>query len=107
MRYFTQKLIDCDWANNVGNWQWVAGVEKWSNDYYKVFSMESQVSRFDPDCIYIKQWVPELKQVDPKDIIHWDTNYTKYSIDNYPEPIIKNLKESRKIGIEMYKEVLR
>jgi deoxyribodipyrimidine photo-lyase len=106
MRYFTQKLIDCDWANNVGNWEWVAGVEKWSNDYYKVFSMESQVSRFDPDCIYIKQWIPELIQVNPKDIIRWDTNYTKYSIKEYTEPILKNLKEARKIGIEMYKDAL-
>lgn len=105
MKYFSQKLIDADWANNLGNWQWVAGVEKWSNDYFRVFSMESQVKRFDPDCIYIKKWVPELKDVELKDIMEWDTNYINYTLD-YPEPIIKNNKESRKEGVEMYKKAI-
>ena len=106
MRYFSQKLVDIDWANNVGNWQWTAGVEKWSNDYYKVFSMESQVERFDPDCQYIKQWVPELANVPAKDIIHWDASHTKYPGIKYPKPIISNNKEARKEGIQMYKEVI-
>lgn len=102
MKYFTKKLVDGDWASNVGNWQWVAGTEIWSNDYYKVFSMDSQVKRFDPDCMYIKKWIPELKDVDIEDIIDWDKNH--YDVKGYPEPIIKNNKESRKDGIEMYKE---
>ena len=97
MTYFSQKLVDIDWANNVGNWQWTAGVEKWSNDYYKVFSMESQAKRFDPECIYIKKWVPELNDIPAKDIIEWDLHY-------YPKPIIENNKDSRKKGIDMYKE---
>ncbi len=102
MMYFSKKLTDIDWASNVGNWQWVAGTEMWSNDYYKVFSMDSQVKRFDQECIYIKKWIPELKEVDPEDLIHWDRN--NYSVKGYPEPIITNNKEARKEGIEMYKE---
>lgn len=99
MKYFSQSLIDIDWANNVGNWQWVAGVEKWSNDYYKVFSMESQTKRFDPDCIYIKKWVPELMDVDPKDIILGNVDYV--------EPIITDYKKTRNEGIMMYKEAIK
>lgn len=106
MRYFSQKLVDIDWANNVGNWQWTAGVEKWSNDYYRVFSMESQATRFDPECLYIKKWVPELDSVPAKDIINWDTNYTKYPLVKYPIPIISNNKQSRMDGIAMYKKVI-
>lgn len=102
MNYFSRKLTDIDWASNVGNWQWVAGTEMWSNDYYKVFSMDSQVKRFDPDCVYIKKWVPELKEVESEDLILWDRN--NYSVKGYPEPIIKNNKEARKEGIQMYKE---
>jgi deoxyribodipyrimidine photo-lyase len=107
MRYFSQKLVDIDWANNVGNWQWTAGVEKWSNDYYKVFSMESQIKRFDPECLYIKKWVPELSSVPPIDIINWEYSYVDYPKIQYPTPIISNNKESRKDGIQMYKDVIQ
>ncbi len=96
MKYFSQKLVDADWANNTGNWQWCAGTETWSNDYYRVFSMESQIKRFDPECEYIKKWVPELANEEPSDII-------KENVD-YLEPIIEDLKEARKEGIDMYKE---
>jgi len=106
MLYFSQKLVDADWANNVGNWQWTAGVEKWSNDYYRVFSMESQAERFDPECVYIKKWIPELAAIPANDIIVWDTQYTKYALQ-YPEPIIDNNKLARQKGIEMYKKVIQ
>ena len=104
MKYFSQKLVDADWANNLGNWQWTAGVEKWSNDYYKVFSMESQIQRFDPECKYIKMWIPELNAVPTKDIYNWDTNYRMHTI-NYPKPIITNNKAVRKSGIDMYSAI--
>ena len=102
MKYFSKKLTDIDWASNVGNWQWTAGTELWSNDYYRVFSMDSQIKRFDPECSYIKKWIPELKDVDPNDLIHWDSK--SYSIKGYVEPIIIDNKIARKEGIEMYKE---
>ncbi len=90
MKYFSQKLVDADWANNTGNWQWCAGVENWSNDYYKVFSMESQMERFDPDCEYIKKWAPELGNLSPKEIIKMNANMYK---------------EMRMEGIQMYKDI--
>jgi deoxyribodipyrimidine photo-lyase len=102
MKYFSKKLTDIDWASNVGNWQWTAGTELWSNDYYKVFSMDSQVKRFDPECTYIKKWIPELKDVDPNDLIHWDREH--YQVKGYVEPIITDNKMARKEGIEMYRE---
>lgn len=105
MKYFSNKLVDIDWANNVGGWQGVSSTEKWSNDYYKMFSMDSQIKRFDPNCTYIKRWVPELKDVDPSDIINWDTR--NYSIPGYPKPIISNNKEARMRGLEMIKEALK
>lgn len=104
MKYFSNKLVDIDWANNVGGWQSVSATEKWSNDYYKIFSMDSQMKRFDPECTYIKRWVPELKDVEPRDIINWDTR--NYSISGYPKPIISNNKEARMRGLEMIKRVL-
>ena len=108
MLYFSKKLVDADWANNLGNWQWTAGVEKWSNDYYRVFSMQSQVERFDSECVYIKKWVPELQEVTNKDIINWDVQYIKYiGKVHYPKPIILNNKLARAKGIELYKNAIK
>lgn len=105
MKYFSNKLVDIDWANNVGGWQSVSATEKWSNDYYKIFSMDSQMKRFDPKCTYIKRWVPELKDVDPMDIINWDSR--NYTILGYPKPIISNNKEARMRGLDMIKWALK
>lgn len=44
--YFSQKLIDHDYAINLGNWKWVASIETYSNNPNHIFSMESQEKRF-------------------------------------------------------------
>jgi deoxyribodipyrimidine photo-lyase len=67
--------------------------------------MDSQVKRFDPNCEYIKRWVPELKNVEPSDIINWDTK--GYKVSGYPKPIISNNKEARMEGLEMIKIALK
>jgi deoxyribodipyrimidine photo-lyase len=104
-RYFSKKLVDVDRANNLGNWKWVAGIESYSNDYYKAMSMESQMDRFDPDAKYVKQWVPELEDIPANDLIKWEQKFDEYDID-YPDPIV-NTKESRKEMIEKMKKAIK
>lgn len=104
-RYFSQKLVDIDRANNLGNWKWVAGIESYSNEYYKAMSMESQMERFDPDGIYIKKWIPELNNVPIKDITKWETEYKKYNNLNYPKPLV-NTKETRQTMIQNIKKYI-
>lgn len=67
-KWFAQHLTDYSYANNYGGWVWCAGIETHSNPYFRVFSMEEQNKRFDKDCIYIKKWVPELRDLTPKEI---------------------------------------
>lgn len=55
-KYFAQKLVDYDWANNNGNWQWVAGTGVDSQPYYRTFNPERQQKKYDPDMFYIKKW---------------------------------------------------
>jgi deoxyribodipyrimidine photo-lyase len=86
-RYFSQMLIDSDVSNNNGNWKWIAGIESFSNDYYKAMSITSQTKRFDPDCKYIKKWIPELKNIDKKYIINRDM-YGEHYDSEYPDPIV-------------------
>jgi len=57
--HFAGLLADADLANNVGNWQWVAGT---GNDTRpnQVLNPLRQAQRFDPEGDYVRRYVPEL-----------------------------------------------
>jgi deoxyribodipyrimidine photo-lyase len=61
--WFFRWLIDGDVPNNSGNWQWVAGT---GNDTrpYRRFNPIRQALRFDPEGVYVRRYVPELKGVE-------------------------------------------
>ena len=59
-KYFADKLLDYEMANNVGNWQWMAGTGAISAPWFRVYSPESQQAQVDPELKYIRRWVPEV-----------------------------------------------
>jgi deoxyribodipyrimidine photo-lyase len=59
-RYFLRWLVDGDVAQNVGNWQWVAGTGADAAPYFRVFNPVTQGERFDAGGNYVRRWVPEL-----------------------------------------------
>ena len=59
-RYFADKLLDYELANNVGNWQWMAGTGAISAPWFRVYSPDSQVEKVDPEMKYVRRWVPEV-----------------------------------------------
>jgi deoxyribodipyrimidine photo-lyase len=63
LRWFFRWLLDGDVPNNSGNWQWVAGT---GNDTrpYRRFNPIRQARRFDPDGVYVRRYVPELKAIE-------------------------------------------
>lgn len=63
-RYFADKLLDFELSSNNGNWQWAAGTGCDAAPYFRIFNPWEQASRYDPDSIYIKKWVPELERPD-------------------------------------------
>jgi len=67
--WFWDTLVDADLANNVGNWQWVAGSGADASPYFRIFNPIGQGEKFDPKGTYIKQWIPELANL-PADVIH-------------------------------------
>lgn len=85
-QYFAQKLADYDPSVNNGNWQWVAGTGCDAQPYFRVFNPWLQQKKFDPDCVYIKQWLPELKLATPKVIHNW-FKMQDPELD-YPKPIL-------------------
>ena len=99
--YFATKLTDYDVASNNGNWQWVASTGADSQPYFRIFNPWEQAKNCDPDCEYIKQWVPELKDVPVKDILNWETTYTEYKDTKYPKPIV-DYKKQKEIALKMF-----
>ncbi len=71
-RYYASKLVDICPFVNTASWQWCAGVGVDAMWYRSPFNPFIQSKKFDEDCIYIKKYVPELKEVDPKHIHKWD-----------------------------------
>ena len=63
-RWFMAQLLDGDQASNNGNWQWIASVGVDPQPVARrIFSPARQQARFDPDGIYIRRYVPELRNV--------------------------------------------
>ena len=109
-RIFMQRLLDGDPANNNGGWQWVAGTGTDAAPYFRVLNPILQSQKFDPDGVYVKRHVPELRRV-PEEHIHkpWlmDDELQRrigcrIGID-YPAPIVDHL-ERRRTAIDRYRE---
>jgi deoxyribodipyrimidine photo-lyase len=77
-RYFADKLIDYDLAANNGNWQWVAGCGTDAAPYFRIFNPLEQQKKFDPEEIYVSQWISELKTGSyPKPMVDHKTAYRR------------------------------
>ena len=59
-----QWLVDGDLASNQHGWQWTAGCGTDAAPYFRVFNPTTQGAKFDPDGVYVRRWVPELRDVD-------------------------------------------
>lgn len=94
-RYFAQRLIDYDPAVNNGNWQWAASTGCDAQPYFRIFNPWLQAKRFDPDCLYIKRWVPELSHLSAK-AIHALETVRPLGIGEYPLPIVSHKEQSEK-----------
>jgi deoxyribodipyrimidine photo-lyase len=79
-KYFATKLIDYDPSVNNGNWQFSSGSGADAQPYFRMINPFTQGEKHDPDCIYIKKWIKELKDVPNEDIHNWNIEYEKYSV---------------------------
>ena len=97
-RYFASRLTDFDPASNSGGWQWVAGVGADAQPYYRIFNPWLQSKKYDPECLFIKQWLPALSDIANTDIHEWHASHIKYpSITQrlYPKPIVDHAKAAK------------
>jgi deoxyribodipyrimidine photo-lyase len=104
-KYFATKLTDYDPASNNGNWQWQSGSGADSQPYFRIFNPWNQQEEHDPNCEYIKTWIPELTSLEPKIIHNWETEWKNYKDIRYGKPIC-DYKEQKEKCLKMYKQAL-
>ena len=104
-QYFASKLTDYDPASNQLNWQWCSSSGPDSQPYFRIFNPWLQAENFDPDCIYIKKWVPELSSFEPKIIHNWEIEWVNHKDIKYPKPIC-DYSEQKERALKMYKDAL-
>ena len=108
--WFWETLVDADLAQNMFNWQWIAGCGADAAPYFRIFNPITQSEKFDADGEYIRRWVPELKHVSSK-LIHspWEMSPLEQQQamciigKNYPAPVV-DLKTSREDALLRYKK---
>jgi deoxyribodipyrimidine photo-lyase len=106
-KFFANHLTDYDIASNNGNWQWVASTGADSQPYFRIFNPWTQGEKHDPNCIYIKKWIPELKELTNNEIHNYFKYYKKYTSEKgfkYVAPMV-DYTEQRELALDMYKEI--
>jgi deoxyribodipyrimidine photo-lyase len=106
--WFSRHLLDCSTSQNKLNAQWVTELDfpgkKFAPSSAPIAGRpmnisNSMIKKWDPDCIYIKKWLPHLADLDNKILYQWDT---KYDEKIHPKPIFDQ-KERYSQWIELCK----
>jgi deoxyribodipyrimidine photo-lyase len=98
-KYFAQKLTDYDVASNQGNWQSVASTGVYGGAYFRDMNPWIQSKKFDKEAEFIKKWIPELVNVEAKDIHKWDIacREPKYKDVKYNKPMVDYSEQKEKM----------
>lgn len=112
--YFRRMLLDGDVANNVGNWQWIAGVGVDPAPFYRrLYNPTLQAQRLDPSGNYIRCHVPELAHVPDEYIFEPWTMPEEVQQKSgcligrdYPAPIVDH-RQARVYALERYRQAVQ
>jgi deoxyribodipyrimidine photo-lyase len=91
--WFSRYLVDCIVSQNKLNCQWVSELDFSGKKFAPSTSViagrpmnvsNEMIKKWDPECEYIKKWLPHLKDIDNKTLYKWDTLFKE---DIHPKPI--------------------
>jgi deoxyribodipyrimidine photo-lyase len=106
-RFYYSKLVDADPFANTAGWQWAAGVGVDSAPYFRrPLNPFRQSARFDPDCEYVKRYVPETRAIAARDLHRWPEEKVraKYAQTTaYPGPVIDQ-KDASDMALAAFKK---
>jgi deoxyribodipyrimidine photo-lyase len=101
-RHFMRLLLDGDEANNNGNWQWITSVGVDPAPYFRrLYNPTRQMETHDPDGSYVREHVPELRDV-PHEYLREPWTMPGAAKLDYPEPIV-DLREARERAVTRYR----
>jgi len=102
--HFRRLLVDHDTGNDNGGWQWAASTGTDAQPYFRIFNPMTQGERYDPDAEYIKEYVPELRDVPAEKIHVWhelgDDERDRLAPE-YPAPVVDH-SERREEALAMF-----
>jgi deoxyribodipyrimidine photo-lyase len=108
-RYFAEKLLDFDLAANNGGWQWAASTGCDAQPWFRIFNPVTQSEKFDAQGKFIRKYVPELAQLDDREIhAPWKLTPSRcqqlgFSLGmDYPAPVVQH-EQSRIQALALYK----
>ena len=99
-RYFMRKLVDGHFASNNGGWQWSASTGTDAAPYFRLLSPLRQAERFDQSGEFIKQYLPQLKDVPAKALMK--PGDPLLLATGYPAPMV-DLKVAREACLAAFK----
>lgn len=90
--FFMRSLVDGEIASNNGGWQWSAGTGADAAPYFRIQNPWSQTKRYDPEGRYIRQWIPELRDVSPASLLEPPADARPIA-PGYPAPMLDHSAE--------------
>lgn len=111
--WFWDNLVDADIANNTVNWQWIAGCGPDAAPYFRVFNPILQGKKFDPNGVYVRKYIRELRKVSDEHIHEprtkervWIVPSSAYPKGWYPVPMV-SLKETRMQALAIHARLVK
>jgi deoxyribodipyrimidine photo-lyase len=100
--FFMRHLVDGEIGSNNGGWQWSAGTGADAAPYFRIQNPWTQGKRFDPDGEFIKEQVPELRDV-PVAALHEPPPQGTSLAKGYPAPMADHAVE-RERTLDLFKK---
>jgi len=99
-QFFMQKLTDGEISSNNGGWQWSAGTGADAAPYFRIQNPWTQTRHYDPDGVYIKTWIPELRDVAPENFFDPPSGGSSLA-RNYPLPVVDHA-QARELTLDLF-----
>ncbi|TSA29085.1 MAG: deoxyribodipyrimidine photo-lyase [Verrucomicrobiaceae bacterium] len=99
-QFFMQKLTDGEIASNNGGWQWSAGTGADAAPYFRIQNPWTQTRRHDPGGVYIKTWIPGLRDIAPEKFFAPPPDGISLA-KNYPLPVVDHSR-SRDVTLDLF-----
>ncbi len=92
-RWFLWCLIDADVASNQHGWQWTAGTGTDAAPFHRVFNPTLQAERFDPEGVYVRHYVEELRGTSAPQCLQPGGGAGLLAPPRYPTPLVDAARE--------------